>query len=412
VTATTTTTAGHAAPAREGRRFRFGSWAGIVVVALLLATLTALVQRADGPASAELGPTSAAASGSKALVRVLERQGTDVRVVASADDVPDGTVFVDDSRGALDPAVARRLTRQAAHVVLVSTDAAVLDAVGLDVEPAVRVGGTDTVSTRNCGIPAAADARRITTAGVAYRVPDGDPTPDGTTVCAPTGSGSERAYGLVRTTTPGGDVTLVGTTAAFRNDTVTTAGNAALALGLLGADDSLTWYTPTPGTPDAAPTLGSLAPPWVPGALLLLALVAVAAGVWRGRRLGPLVVERMPVVVRAAETTEGRARLAARTRDRTHALDTLRVAAVRRIARRLGLPRSSHVDDVVRAAARATGIPDTRVRAVLVGGTTPDDRALVAGAAALDDLEHAVTTATTATAGALQTDHDRRGARP
>jgi hypothetical protein len=142
---------------------------------------------------------------------------------------------------------------------------------------------------------------------------------------------------------------------------------------------------------------------------VLLGLVAVAAAVWRGRRLGPLVVERMPVVVRAAETTEGRARLAARTGDRTHALDTLRIAALRRTARRLGLPRSAHVDEVVRAAARATGIPDRRVGAVLVGGPATDDRALTAGAAALDDLERAVLAATT---GAQQTDRDHRGARP
>lgn len=409
MTATTTATPDRDAGRRERRGARVGFWTAIVLVGLLLAALTAVVQGADGPGTAELDPTSATASGSKALVRVLEQQGTDVRVVDRADGITGGTVFVDDSRGALDTAVARRLAREAAHVVLVATGEATLDAFGLDVEPAAQVGGTDTVSTRSCGIPAAADARRVSTAGVAYRVPEGDTVPAGTTLCAPSGSGDERADGLVRATTSGGDVTLVGTTAAFRNDTVTTAGNAALALGLLGQDDALTWYTPVPGTPDAAPTLGTLAPPWVPSALVLLALVAVAAGVWRGRRLGPLVVERMPVVVRAAETTEGRARLAARTRDRTHTLDTLRTATARRIGRRLGLPRSAHVDDVVRAAARATGIPDVRVGAVLVGGTTGDDRALVAGAAALDALERAVAAATT---GAQQTDHDRRGARP
>ncbi|WIB76325.1 DUF4350 domain-containing protein [Curtobacterium sp. MCPF17_002] len=410
MTATATRPAERATvPPRDGRGLRIGFWVAIVLVGLLLAALTAVVQGSEGPSNAPLDPTSTTASGSKALVRVLEQQGTDVRVVDSADGITGGTVFVDDSQGALDPAVARRLARQASHVVLVSTGAVALDAFDLDVEPAGSVAGTDTVSTRTCAIPAAADARRVTTTGSAYRVPEGESVPDGTAVCAPSGSGDDRAYGLVRTATPGGDVTLVGTTSAFRNDTITTAGNAALALGLLGGDDSLTWYTPTPGTPDAAPTLGSLAPPWVPSALALLALVAVAAGVWRGRRLGPLVVEQMPVVVRAAETTEGRARLAARTRDRTHALDTLRVAALRRIGRRLGLPRSAHVDEVVRAAARATGIPDARVGAVLVGGTTPDHRALVAGAAALDDLERAVTAATT---GDQQTDHDRRGARP
>ncbi|WP_420368127.1 DUF4350 domain-containing protein [Curtobacterium sp. L1-20] len=409
MTATTSAPAVADTPGHGARRRRAGFWVAVVLVGLLLAVLTAVVRGGDGPARAELDPTSAAASGSKALVRVLEQQGTDVRVVDRADDVTGGTVFVDDAQGVLNPAVARRIGREASHVVLVSTGSAVLDAFDLDVEPAAQVDGTDTVSTRRCDVPAVAAARRVTTGGVAYRVPDGGTARAGTTFCAPTGSGDDRAYGIVRAATRGGDVTLVGTTSAFRNDTITTAGDAALALGLLGADDTLTWYTPTPGTPDAAPTLGTLAPPWVPAVLLLLGLVAVAAGVWRGRRLGPLVVERMPVVVRAAETTEGRARLAARTRDRTHALDTLRIAAVRRIGRRLGLPRSAHVDEVVRAAARATGTPDGRVGAVLVGGPAADDPALVAGAAALDELERAVAAAT---AGTNTTDHDHRGARP
>lgn len=394
---------------RAARRVRVGFWVAIVVVGLVLAVLAAAVQSTNGPSSTPLDPTSASASGSKALVRVLEHQGTDVRVTDSADGITGGTVFIDDSERALDRTVARRLAREATHVVLVSTNATALDAFDLDVEPTAQVDGDDTVSTASCTIPAASNAARITATGTAYAVPDGKRAAAGTALCAPTGSGDDRAWGLVRAETAGGDVTLVGTTAVFRNDTITTAGNAALALGLLGNADTLTWYTPTPGTPDAAPTLGTLAPPWVPSALALLALVAVAAGFWRGRRLGPLVVERMPVVVRAAETTEGRARLAARTRDRTHALDTLRIAALRRIGRRLGLPRSAHVDEVVRAAAHATGIPDARVGQVLVGGPTADDRALVAGAAALDDLERAVTAAST---GDQQTDHDRRGARP
>lgn len=398
----------HAPAPAEGRRFRVGFWVAIVLVGVLLAALTALVQGTDPDAPRALDPTSTTASGSAALVRVLEQRGTAVSVTDTVDGVggiDGGTVFIDDADGALDPAVAERIARTARHVVVVGTSGAGLEALGLRVDPAVQVDGDATVSTASCGIPAAASAARVTTAGSGYTVHD-----DAAERCAPTGEGGSRVWGLVRTATPGGDVTLLGTTSAFRNDTIATAGNAALALGLLGADERLVWYTPAVGTPDAAPTLGELAPPWVPSALALLALVAVAAGVWRGRRLGPLVVERLPVVVRAAETTEGRARMYARTRDRTHALDTLRVAAVRRIGRMLGLPRSAHVDEVVRTAAQATGIPHTRVGAVLVGGTTDDDRALVDGTAALDDLERAVRRATSG--DRPTSDPDRPGARP
>ncbi|UXN25356.1 DUF4350 domain-containing protein [Curtobacterium flaccumfaciens] len=398
----------HAPAPAEGRRFRVGFWVAIVLVGVLLAALTALVQGTDPDAPRALDPTSTTASGSAALVRVLEQRGTAVSVTDTVDGVggiDGGTVFIDDADGALDPAVAERIARTARHVVVVGTSGAGLEALGLRVDPAVQVDGDATVSTASCGIPAAASAARVTTAGSGYTVHD-----DAAERCTPTGEGGSRVWGLVRTATPGGDVTLLGTTSAFRNDTIATAGNAALALGLLGADERLVWYNPAVGTPDAAPTLGELAPPWVPSALALLALVAVAAGVWRGRRLGPLVVERLPVVVRAAETTEGRARMYARTRDRTHALDTLRVAAVRRIGRMLGLPRSAHVDEVVRTAAQATGIPHTRVGALLVGGTTDDDRALVDGTAALDDLERAVRRATSG--DRPTSDPDRPGARP
>lgn len=380
-------TAGPGAPTpdgqREGRRFRVVFWLAIVLVGLLLAAGTAAVGSGSGPSDTPLDPGSSTASGSKALVRVLEQRGTTVDVVRDADRIdPDGTVLVDDSAGVLSAGVARRIARAASDVVLVTTDPGVLESFRVDAEPAGPVESTEPVSTAACGIPAARTARSVTPTGSGYtvRVSAG-------TRCAPDGTGSARVWGLVRTDTPTGTVTLVGTTGALRNDTVTTAGNASLALGLLGGADHLSWYVPKAGSTDAAPSLGDLAPPWVPSAIGMLAAVAVAAGVWRGRRLGPLVVESMPVVVRASETTEGRARLYARTRDRTHALDTLRVAALRRIGRSLGLPRSAHVDEVVRRAADATGLPVTHVGAVLVGGPTPDDRALVDGAAAVDDLE-------------------------
>lgn len=387
------------------RSRRWGAWAVVVVVALLLAALTAAVGGQRGPAARELDPDSATASGTKALVRVLERRGTDVEVVRSADRVGDGTVLVDDTAGALSPAVARRIARTADHVVLLGSGGAALQAFGLDAEPVAAVDDDTTVDTTSCTIPEVAAAGSVTAGGTAYRV-------TGATAerCVPTGSGADRGWGIVRAATPAGDVTLLGTTSALRNDTITTAGDASLALGLLGGSDRLTWYDPTPGGADAAPTLGDLAPPWIPSLVGLLALVAVAAGVWRGRRLGPLVVEPMPVVVRAAETTEGRARLYARTRDRAHALDTLRVAALRRVAAQLGLPRSAHVDEVVRRAARATGRPDTEVGAVLVGAAADTDAALTTGAAALDELERAVSAATTG-ASPPPTDGARRSPR-
>ncbi|PZF67290.1 DUF4350 domain-containing protein [Curtobacterium sp. MCPF17_047] len=385
---TTTSATESGGPGPSDRGVRIVTWVAVVVVGLLLAALTAAVGRDDRERDVPLDPTSTSASGSRALVEVLGQQGTTVDVVHDADAVEvgtDATVLVDDSAGVLDRGVARRLARTVGDVVLVTDDPGVLESFGVDARPAGSTSSTRVAATTTCPIPAARAAGSVTVVGATYDTDDAD-----VQRCAPSGSGADTRWGLLSADTEDGRVTVLGTTGVLRNDTVTRAGNAALALGLLGSGDRLVWYVPTPDGTDAAPSLGDLAPPWVPSALAVLGLVAVAAASWRGRRLGPLVVERLPVVVRAAETTEGRARLYARVRDRTHALDTLRLAALRRIGRSLGLPRSAHVDEVVRRAAAVTGRSAAEVGAVLVGGTTGDNRALVEGAAALDELEHAV----------------------
>ena len=91
----------------------------------------------------------------------------------------------------------------------------------------------------------------------------------------------------------------------FENEHVDEAGNAALAIGLLGASDELVWYLPGPADADAAeaPTLAELTPGWVSPVMVLAIVVAIAAGVWRGRRFGPLVVER-PARARARRRDE------------------------------------------------------------------------------------------------------------
>ncbi len=115
-------------------------------------------------------------------------------------------------------------------------------------------------------------------------------------------------------------------------------------MNLLGRHPTLVWYMPGIGDSDLAdsnPSLGELTPPWVSPVIVLLLLAGVAAAIWRGRRFGPLVSERLPVTVRAAETTEGRGRLYAHARDALHAADQLRIGALGRLSRLLGLGPSA-----------------------------------------------------------------------
>ena len=124
--------------------------------------------------------------------------------------------------------------------------------------------------------------------------------------------------------------------------------------------------------------------------MLLLASPGSAAGIWRGRRFGPLVAERLPVTVRASETTEGRARLYAQSRDSLHAADQLRIGVLERLARLLSLGAGASAQEIADAAAARAGIDRTAVRAVLLDDLPSTDADLVDLSVRLRQLEDTV----------------------
>jgi hypothetical protein len=238
-----------------------------------------------------------------------------------------------------------------------------------------------------CGLRAAVRAGPVDLAGAAYVV---DP---GVTAqrCYPTG-GPDGAASLVSLPVRGRTVTVVGDAAPFTNDVLDERGNAALALDLLGAHRDLLWYLPVPppAEPGAQRGLTELLPAgWIWGPVQLL-VAGLAVALWRGRRLGPVVAEDLPVVVPAGETVRGRARLYRRAGARDRAAAALRADAGRDLAARLGVPRGAGVGAVVDAASARTGWATPAVGTLLAGPPPPDDAALVALAADLDRLREAV----------------------
>ena len=193
----------------------------------------------------------------------------------------------------------------------------------------------------------------------------------------------------------------VGGTDVLTNDRVDRADNAAVALRLLGQRDRLVWYVPDPrdvAAGDAGPSAAQL-PRWAGarpcgcGAAAVLAMM-----LWRGRRLGPLVVEPLPVVVKAVESTQGRGRLYRRVRDRAHAAEILRAATRRRLAARLRLPAPRRPRGARRApVARHTGRDPATCTTCSSRRPVPDDAALTRLADDLAALEREVHHAMTQT---------------
>jgi len=202
---------------------------------------------------------------------------------------------------------------------------------------------------------------------------------------------------LLRYATAGHLVTVLGTGAPLANDDLGASGNAALALNLLAASPRIVWLVPGPPPGPAATHHGqrsliSLVPGQVYAVAIQLGIVVLMLALWRMRRLGPLVTEPLPVVVRACETVEGHGRLYRSRRARDRASAGLRDAALGRIVSRLGLPRAATDDATCQELASRTGRDAREIRAILFGAVPGDDAALVKLAADLDALEGQVLT--------------------
>ncbi|MEV7759242.1 DUF4350 domain-containing protein [Microbacterium sp. NPDC089180] len=359
-------------------------WIALAVGLLLVSLVGGLFVYGGYTERALLDPDSAGPDGTRAVVRVIEQQG--VRVIVARDRPAaeralagaDATLVMRDAPMLSDDAL-RELSSRARHVVLVEPRSRALDVL---MNGSSLGGFVDDTAAADCAVAAPDNAR---TARVGELLVAGD----GVTGCFPVGS----EFGLLSLEDGGRSVTALDGLSTLTNSTLPREGDAALALGVLGKTDTLVWYVPAPADADpgaAPPTLSDLTPPWVTPAIALLLLSALTAAIWRGRRFGPLVTERLPVTVRATETTEGRARLYATARDAPHALDELRRASRTRLVRLLGLAARTSPPDVADAVAERLGADRSRVRGILVDDVPRTDRDLVAAADRLRDLEESV----------------------
>jgi hypothetical protein len=395
---------------RRRRWSRVALFTGAAVAAVALLLFAVSGTRA---AARALDPDSSGSNGTRALAEVLRSQGVRVDVVRTIDEFeatavdPSTTVVVGDP-AYLGAGAAERTTAHAAgarRLVVVEPDDISLQ----DLDLLLHVTGGSTTDLRaGCTTDLADPSDVVSAPATLYAA--GDPAPAGLASCyapAPAASGASGSDGTgdetgaavvvlpAAGTTP--ETVVLGSGAALTNARITDGAQAALALRTLGAVDRLVWYVPDVsdlaaagpgGQPVDNPNRG--VPEWFGPGVLLVGLVVVAYALARGRRLGRLVAEPLPVVVRAVETTEARGRLYHRASDRPLAARTLRAGTRTRLVARLGLPPGSSDAGLVAAVARSTGLPPTDVEALLDGPDPDTDRDLLLLAQRLADLEESV----------------------
>ncbi len=391
---------------------RTAAYAGVVGLGLVLVVLLALsAQRPTGA----LDPENPGPEGGRALAEVLRTQGVEVEVVRSIDALEasrpgaDTTVFVGDPTD-LGPGATERLAvsaRPAGRMVLLGVGGEQLTALGMPVDAFpgggdALVAGCSSEVARRSDVVTAWDTRYLVQgdapgATSCFVLPSTDGPPDG----PPDRPDPDGRYGAAMVqldaTAAHPEAVLAGLGPAWTNELITDDSHAGTAVRALGSTPRLVWYQP--GTGDAfAPGPGgidplgggSVWPSWTGPAIVLLLSAVVLLALSRGRRLGPLVHEPLPVVVRAIETTESRGRLYRKAGDRARAAAVLRAGSSQRLARRLALGRGAGPDALVHAVSLSTGLPGPDVADILCGPAPADDTALIHLAQQLTDLEERV----------------------
>ncbi|MET7271370.1 DUF4350 domain-containing protein [Streptomyces flaveolus] len=372
----------------------------LALVLLLAGAVAIAVVRSD-TRHGELDPRSADPYGSRAVAELLADRGVSTRVVTTLDDaraatgrdttllvaVPD--LLTERQQTELHAATAGTSGR----TVLVAPGGSSVErlAPGVTADPALSF---DSTLSPDCDLPAARRAGTADTGGIRY-----SSTHLRADACYP----SERLATLLRIpeTAPAsgeatpGDTIVLGAPDILYNKRLDEHGNASLALQLLGSRTHLVWYLPSLSdatAPDDERGFFDLLPSgWLWGTLQLLIAAALAA-LWRARRLGPLVPEKLPVAIRASETTEGRARLYRKANTRDRAAAALRSATRTRLAPLVGVPvAQAHAPEALLPALSAHLHGDGQSLHTLLHGPPPgDDAALIALADQLDALEREV----------------------
>lgn len=357
----------------------------LIGAALIAATAIAVVGGKDQQYSGDLDPANADPAGARAVARVLDDQGVHVEIVrnakafAAARTDADTTVLIT-SAESLGTSTARRALEQAdaSEVILVDPPYGI----------AQLYGGEDShgfSGTRKVG----ADCTQPRFTGLTLETRTGSVQRRTGPACFSTGSGAL----LVA---PRTGVTVLGASDLLSNEQITRSDNAAIALRLLGQHDRLVWYIPDPAdlTGDDGVSLSSLLPSWLDPGLVVLGVSLLSLMWWRGRRLGPLAVEPLPVAITAIETTRSRGRLYRKVNDRGYAADALRASTRAEIVEHLLLPRSTahDVDLLVRVLTPYTALDSSRLRTLLSpdGPVPGSDKDLITLASDLAELSREV----------------------
>ncbi len=364
------------------QRWRTARWVVLALLVIMAVSAVTVALTGTRP-GARMDPQATSAGGAHALVSLLRDEGVEVVEANDLTDVersarPDTLIVVAETHHLVDDEGLRRLAAVPGDRLLLEPVSRTREALAAEIDSAkeASIGGVP-----DCDLPEANRAGEVQLGA--------SPTYESVADTPLT-----RCYGgaLVRYRDDGRTVTVVGNADFMTNGGLLKEGNAALAMNLAGGRERVIWYAPklVVGESDGTASIMDLIPDRVGWIVLQLCLAVILVALWRARRIGPLVAEDLPVVVRASEAVEGRGRLYRSRRARDRAAEALRTAALSRMLPRLGLGPTAPPSAVTQAVAERIGDDPNALAHWLFGPAPGTDPELLTLAEHLDDIERQV----------------------
>lgn len=364
---------------RVGALLRRAWW--IIALAILLTVITVFTR--GNPLSSIPGhPENANANGMRAIAQILGQQGVEVRIAGTVADAVALAVNTEATVLVTDPAALTDAELAAFPADVVIEGSPYLTGI-LGDKVQVSSAGSSTVITPICDNPDAVAAGSISSSrgSVTAVSPEVE-------VCFPVDESLAGAYAVWEQ--DGHVWHYLADMSIFRNEQLTQNGNAALGLRVLGANPLLVWLIPAPEGGNFGLERANNFAPWFEPALLVGAGVVLLLIVAGGGRMGRVVTEPLPVVVRPGETVIGRGTLYRRAGAVAHSAQGLRAGTARRLATATGLPHTAGPEELTVAVASATGRSVESVASLLYGPPPTQSKQLTQLAEALKALESEV----------------------
>ncbi|ADI66732.1 DUF4350 domain-containing protein [Mobiluncus curtisii] len=310
-------------------------------------------------------------SGAMALAEVLRHRGVMVKDVYSMRDLDNFTskdTVVITNTNEIDDVALREILHTPTNLLIIGTLAQ-----GKRFDPYVQSvpAGTPDGIEAQCDFPGAKAAQTISSTRGSLR-----PLRQPEAACFPV---QDNAFAYVSFKRPEGfHLALLSEDSLARNDTIASAGNAALLLNLLGSSPQVGWVNGT--TFQQGSDQNGKDQPLLPDFFLIaLVYLFVAAFVFtlaQGRRLGRVVPEELPVVVHGAEAVYGRGHLYEKSGAVAAAAHKAREYTARRIGSALHIPTPTTPPVMVREVSRYTGIAESQIHELLYGEVPTTARGL------------------------------------